>query len=83
MRKNLLFFLGILVLGTVVQGQVNIDETDMPATGDTLRVSMTNNVPEGYYRTGRDTTWDFSLLEALSQRLDSFVSPTVIGKPKK
>jgi len=77
MRKNLLFFLGILVLGTVVQGQVNIDETDMPATGDTLRVSMTNNVPEGYYRTGRDTTWDFSLLEALSQRLDSFVSPTV------
>lgn len=54
--------------------QIAIHSSDMPQIGDTLRVSMTAFIPQGYQQAGMDTTWDFSSLEAQSQRVDSFVN---------
>ncbi len=57
-------------------GQIVIDQLDMPVAGDTLRVSQTNLVPEDFRKTAMDTTWNFAMLEALSQRIDTFVNVT-------
>jgi hypothetical protein len=55
--------------------QITIDYNDMPAQGDTLRVSVTNQISFDYTRTGFDTTWDFSSLVPVSQNIESFVDP--------
>lgn len=67
-----LFAFGSLV--SPVFSQITLDQSDMPAPGDTLRVSVTNIVPDGYARTAMDTTWNYAALEALSQRVDTFVN---------
>jgi hypothetical protein len=56
--------------------QITIGPEDMPSPGDTIRVSVTSVVPEGFQRTAMDTSWNFQMLEALSQRVDTFVSAT-------
>lgn len=66
----------LLLLPLGLWSQVVIDETDMPNAGDTLRVSMTSTVPGNYHQTGRDTTWNFSMLEPMNQRIDTFVMMT-------
>jgi hypothetical protein len=68
----LLFLVGLLYQWG--HSQVTIGQSDMPNPGDTLRVSMTNLVPAGYQKTAMDTSWNFSVLEALSQRVDTFVT---------
>jgi hypothetical protein len=67
-----LFVIGRLV--SPVFSQIIIDQSDMPAPGDTLRVSLTNVVPDGFAKTAMDTAWNYAALEALSQRLDTFVN---------
>lgn len=59
-----------------VISQVIVNQSDMPVAGDTLRVSITNVVPAGYASTAMDTAWNYSILEALSQRVDTFVNVT-------
>ena len=56
--------------------QIVIQQTDMPIPGDTFRVSMTSTIPVDFTRTGQDTVWDFSMLEAMVQRVDTFVGAT-------
>jgi hypothetical protein len=56
------------------RAQIIIDQTDMPSEGDTLRVSVTNIIPVDFTKTGRDTTWNFNMLEPLSQRVDTFLN---------
>ncbi|MEI7982322.1 MAG: hypothetical protein WCI71_11765, partial [Bacteroidota bacterium] len=63
-----------LLTGLTSFSQITIHSSDMPHIGDTLRVSLTTIVPAGYQQTGMDTTWDFSVLQAQSQRVDSFVN---------
>ena len=78
--KNLIFkylyiFMGIAALtGAPGFAQIVVQSSDMPHVGDTLRGSMTSIVPAGYDQTGMDTTWDFSALQAQSQKVDSFVN---------
>ena len=67
-------FFSLIVLP--VFSQITIDAIDMPAQGDTLRVSLANQIAIDYTRTGYDTTWDFSSLIPASQRIESFVNPT-------
>jgi len=75
MRPFIYFFLLFQTfLPAGLSSQVVIDQSDMPDAGDTLRLSMTSIVPANYYKTGRDTTWDFSMLEAMNQRVDTFVA---------
>ena len=56
--------------------QIVINRNDMPAAGDTLRVSVSNTVPAGYTKTAMDTTWNYAALEASTQKIDTFVSAT-------
>jgi len=77
MKKIL--YISIMILLTHVSGfsQIIVDVNDMPNAGDTLRVSVALNVPEGYQQGGADTIWDFTMLEAINQKIDSFVSVSV------
>jgi len=69
-------FLVTFWLGAALHAQIVIDQSDMPSPGDTLRVSVSNVVPAGFSKTAMDTSWNFAALEALSQRVDTFVSAT-------
>jgi hypothetical protein len=77
MNKYLILALFIFFTSLFCHAQIVIDQGDMPVAGDTLRVSVTNLVPSGYQLTGLDTTWNFSALEALSQRVDTFLNVSV------
>jgi len=72
------FYINLVFLMASLFGfaQISIDVSDMPVAGDTLRVSIATNIPVGFEKTGMDTTWDFSFLLPLNQRLDSFLSAT-------
>jgi len=76
MKNFLCTNLLILMVSLFGFGQISVDVSDMPVAGDTLRVSVANNIPEDFDNTGVDTTWDFSSLQPLNQRLDSFVAAT-------
>ena len=76
MKKTIILFISVFWMGFSLYSQVVINQSDMPLVGDTLRVSAINIVPAGYSKTAMDTTWDFAALEALSQRVDTFVSAT-------
>ena len=76
MRTALYIFIFWIVAMSSGFCQIVIDQTDMPVPGDTLRVSVTNVVPDGYAQSAMDTSWNFSMLEALSQRVDTFVNAT-------
>ena len=69
-------FTGLLICAwpAIQQGQIVIDQSDMPTSGDTIRVSISSDIPVDYSLTGRDTTWDFSMLEPMNQRVDTFVN---------
>ncbi|MBL7139079.1 MAG: T9SS type A sorting domain-containing protein [Bacteroidales bacterium] len=64
----------LLLIPEILEAQIVIDQTDMPSAGDTLRVSITSSVPGDYSNTGSGITWDFSMLEPMNQRVDTFVS---------
>jgi hypothetical protein len=77
MYRFIPLIIGALLLNAISGfAQVVIDYNDMPEPDDTLRVSLTNLVPEGYQRAAQDTVWDFSSLEALTQRVDTFMAAT-------
>lgn len=63
-----IFFL--ITLSLNIQAQISISQSDMPSSGDTLRVSYalgTNNVD--HTLTGANYTWDFSSLIPISQQV--------------
>jgi hypothetical protein len=72
MKNSVLLFI-VFGLTTSLSGQIVIDQNDMPKVGDTLRVSLTTNIPGDYTQAGSDMTWDFSGLNKLSQQVNSFV----------
>ncbi len=74
MKKLFTLVISIVVMGSPLFSQIVINTTDMPHVGDTLRESQTNVAPAGYSKTGMDTIWNFSSLQALSQRIDTFAS---------
>ena len=70
------YFLLLLMISLVfpAYAQIVVDETDMPEEGDTLRVSLTTNIPDNYSQTGFNMTWDFSGLNKSGQQINSFVN---------
>jgi hypothetical protein len=77
--KRLLFVLMIVwMIAQGGQAQITLTKDDMPQAGDTLRVSMTNVVPGDFTKTAYDTTWDFSLLTPVTQRVESFVAVSTV-----
>jgi hypothetical protein len=73
MRNGFLVFIMLIFL-IPVEAQIIITETDMPKEGDTLRVSLTTNIPGNYTQAGPDMTWNFSSLNRMSQQVNSYVS---------
>jgi len=73
MRTLILLFIFLTGIFSV-QAQIVIDMSDMPMPGDTLRVSIATEVPEGFSATANDTLWDFTMLQPVSQRVDTFVN---------
>jgi len=72
-------FLSMLFVSLVLSAfsQPLIDQNDMPNIGDTIRVGTTININGiDYTLTGQDFLWDFSSLNYLSQRVDTFVGIT-------
>jgi hypothetical protein len=74
MKPILILMIAFVCLGFPLSAQIIIDHTDMPVVGDTLRVSVTNIAPTGYSKTAMDTIWNFSEMEAMNQRVDTFMS---------
>lgn len=73
--KKLTLFILFIALTFFAKAQITITDSDMPNTGDTIRVSIgqitaaIDPVP-----TGVNYTWDFSTLQWISQTIDTFLS---------
>ncbi len=76
MKQIIIFIIGLLASMSSLFSQISVNQSDMPLVGDTLRVSLTNVVPAGFAKSAMDTSWNYSALEALSQRVDTFMSVT-------
>ncbi|HRY32735.1 MAG TPA: hypothetical protein P5531_07180 [Bacteroidales bacterium] len=75
MKHSVIKYFFLLMLPLPLGAQILIDRNDMPDTGDTMRRSQTLTM-EGmdYVSTGNNHQWDFSSLDWVSQRLDTFVA---------
>lgn len=78
-RKTLLVSIAALILN-VASAQITIVQSDMPAVGDTVRISLANqNVSALINRSGIDQVWDASSLIANFQDVVRFRTPTSIN----
>lgn len=64
----------LLIFSAPLHSQIVIDGSDMPVEGDTLRVSVTTNIPGDYTSSGPGMTWDLSALNSVTQQVDTFVN---------
>ena len=73
--KNILLLVIFIFTSIISQAQITITSADMPSSGDTVRRSITLNfagiAPDS---TGAGITWDYSMLVADSQTVDTFTS---------
>ena len=73
--KNAILILALFTACFRAEAQITITSADMPSNGDTVRRSITYNftnlVPDS---TGAGHTWDYSMLVADSQTVDTFTS---------
>lgn len=76
MKRIVIILISLGWITLPIFSQIVVNQSDMPVVGDTIRVSITNVVPAGYASTAFDTVWDYAGLEAMSQRIDTFVSAT-------
>ena len=74
MKKIYLLFSFFFLFSGISFSQIVITKNDMPVAGDTLRTSITYTITNDYTLTGPNYTWDFSNLQPLNQKIDSFVS---------
>jgi hypothetical protein len=73
--KNYIILFIISMSFIQLSAQPVINKDDMPAAGDTIRLSISNNANGiDYALTGTNYLWDFSSLNEQSQRVDTFVS---------
>lgn len=78
MRRFFISIFSILLFANL-SAQPIIEKNDMPVVGDTIRLSIDNNINGiNYTATAADTIWDFSMLNENSQRVDTFVSVTTV-----
>jgi hypothetical protein len=60
--------------------QISITSTNMPVSGDTIRVTDVNlTTIDDYTSTGANYTWSFDSVKALGQTLREFKSPAAAG----
>ncbi len=63
------------------QAQITITAADMPVSGDTLRYSIANPIGSGFSAadSGVSKMWDFSMLTANAQGVDTFKKATSVN----
>lgn len=76
--KTCSFFTLFVWIAVGAFSQIVIDQSDMVEEGDTLRVSIATSVPVDFTLTGRDTTWNFTMLGPVMQRVDTFLNATEV-----
>lgn len=77
--KRLATFLLLMGIMPLMHAQITITQNDMPAIGDTLRVSTTVLLPGiDPAQTGPGFTWNYSDLQPQNQRVERFVSITSV-----
>jgi len=74
MKKIYFLFCLFSLFAELSFSQITITKNDMPVAGDTLRTSTTYAVTSDYTLTGTNYVWNFSYLQPLTQKIDSFVS---------
>ena len=79
MKKNLLFSAFFLSL-SCCYSQITITQSDMPAPGDTLRVSFSSDTLDPAL-TGANHTWNYASLKSTAQWLNRFDSPSTFVFP--
>lgn len=79
LQKQVRFILLLILVITTsltTKAQITILESDMPFENDTVRRSNGLNLDFiDYTETGEDFLWDFSQLTAITQGVDTFLSP--------
>jgi len=75
--KHLLFLFISVFICNHAGAQITVTSTDMPSVGDTVRTSIALN-PEvfDFTQTGENYSWDFSGLNPVNQRVDTFLAVT-------
>ncbi len=79
MKHHVTTLIIFLFLGIVNNSfsQIIINQQDMPSANDTVRTSIiTESEGFDFQTTGEDFSWDFSALEPVIQRLDTFKTVT-------
>ncbi len=69
------FIIALMLVSCLLNAQISIDNTDMPAPGDTFVISTAVNFNGDPELTGANYLWDFSSLTSVVQRIDSFLEP--------
>ncbi len=76
MKISTLFFVSVFLINSL-SAQITITSADMPIVNDTIRLSVTNNIQgQNPALTGVNYVWDYSMLTASSQKIDTFFSVT-------
>lgn len=70
--KVILFF--VLVTVSILHAQITIDQNDMPNSGNVFFVARSSNFGLDYATTGQGQFWDFSMIDTLTIRQDTFLS---------
>lgn len=79
--KKYLLFIGA-ISSCALNAQITIGSSDMPNAGDSVLISVTNNVDTNDIAlTGANYTWDYSTLIPNFQRYEKFDSPLTFPTP--
>ena len=71
----------LCIFNSLLFSQITIGQSDMPNSGDTIRVSFANNFSANPDSVGANYTWNYSNLIPSYQNLEKFVSPLTTAYP--
>lgn len=71
LKFTLIFLLGLV---TVLHAQITVDQSDMPNSGDVYFMASSSKFGLDYVTTGQNMFWDFSMLDTLNIKQDTFRS---------
>jgi hypothetical protein len=73
--KNLYIIIALVLFSLITQAQITITSSDMPKANDSTRMSKAINALQfNFTQTGANYNWDFSQLQAASQRMEKYLS---------
>jgi hypothetical protein len=76
MQKTLLLF---ALCSSILRAQITVNKIDFADGGDTVRMSLSNDLNINYASTGNNYNWDFSTLSPSAQKLKNFRSTSQLS----